>query len=441
MPWAAALAAEIAARCAGATPVEDPALSALMRGKDGGDTAAVARAVLRSTWDPWPEVLIADGPGARERLAEKAPCGASHYGFAEDRRRASAVFVRRLARLKHGVREGSLILDGDVDEGYFAPRLYVTTPAGRPRHLALAPIGARGFRGEVRLDAPGRWLVEVMADGPAGPVVASLGELFSGVEPPRAPPAAPPEPDPADPEAEVAARINALRGASGLARLARDETLDAAARGHADDMAREGRAAHVLSGNRTVAARLEAADYPFAVERENVGEADTALAAHAAVFKSPAHHLNLLTDDVDRIGVGLARRDGRVYLAEVLARKRSIPGNSDEIVFTEMQAERRRRGLAPLVRRKEMDAFALQAVRDAVDHDAHPEGLAERAVAALPGLRAITVQSFVTTSPETAAARVRAEPQFSAAGVGAVVASTPKRGRDKLWLIVLLGEK
>jgi hypothetical protein len=80
-------------------------------------------------------------------------------------------------------------------------------------------------------------------------------------------------------------------------------------------------------------------------------------------------------------------------------------------------------------------------VRDAAARDGHPDGLAEQAVKTLPGLRGVAVQSLVASSPEAAAEKIETTAEMAYVGIGAVVASTPKRGRDKLWLIVLLGEK
>ena len=70
----------------------------------------------------------------------------------------------------------------------------------------------------------------------------------------------------------ASAHLNAIRAQVGLAPIRRNAALDAAARGHADDMAQRGFFGHRGSGGSTVGQRATAAGYGWCTVAENIGK-------------------------------------------------------------------------------------------------------------------------------------------------------------------------
>ena len=108
--------------------------------------------------------------------------------------------------------------------------------------------------------------------------------------------------------------VNALRSENGLSPLIADANLSAAARQHAESMARRGRVSH--AGFRS---RMRRANVVFpAAENVAMGQSDGE-AAVAAWAGSAGHRRNML-GEFTRFGVARAERPGeRPYWAMVLA--------------------------------------------------------------------------------------------------------------------------
>lgn len=131
----------------------------------------------------------------------------------------------------------------------------------------------------------------------------------------------------------VLAQANALRQREGLAPLAPQPALEAAAREFADYMARTDRYAHDADGRRP-ADRAEAAGYAYCTVAENIAwqfhsagiEApDLARRLVQGWERSPPHRANLLDAGVTETGVAVARsaRTGRWYGVQMFGRPES----------------------------------------------------------------------------------------------------------------------
>lgn len=119
--------------------------------------------------------------------------------------------------------------------------------------------------------------------------------------------------------------INAQRQAKGLGRLQPSEALEAAAQGHACDMADRGYFEHQRpGGGPNLAARVRAQGYRYGRVAENIamtGAAD--VATTAKLWRdSPGHWANILMPDVAQIGMGLAVAKGRTYWVMNVGRRR-----------------------------------------------------------------------------------------------------------------------
>jgi uncharacterized protein YkwD len=207
------------------------------------------------------------------------------------------------------------------------------------RAAVLAAIaGGLLIAGIVWLGAPTR-VVPPAAPGlgvPAGPAPSPIPDPPAPPEIPVSPtPTLPPpgELAPAPPEAgdDMEGRVfeltNALRARSGLPPLARDASLEAAARAYSQDMLQRGFFAHVDPDGRGPAERVaRISGLPPAAVGENIwmwtGSSRPALQklaeqAVAAWAASPSHRENILRRGYTRLGVGAAWAAGEVRLTQL----------------------------------------------------------------------------------------------------------------------------
>jgi uncharacterized protein YkwD len=415
---------------------------------------ALARA---AAFDAGPTVFRASGRPERiaARLAAALGGGEfTHYGVGIAGRAEGARGVllasRRLVRLERFPR--------DVDPGTTAelrgrlvglsePQVYTTDPGGRVR--AHPVRGDPAFQARVAFDRPGRWVLEVLGRGPAGPQVAALLVISAGGAPLDGPARPPTGPDPEDPgaaEARVLAAVDGLRRRHGLAALEPSDRLRDAARRHSAEMRAAGVLAHVLGSGR-VDERLRRARIPFRLALENVALGPTALAAQESIEASPAHLGNLLRPEAEQIGVGIAR--GRlqpggepvVYLTEILVQR--VDDSSESRLRPEARVkealwrERQRLGRAPLLSDPLLDDLAGRAARAMLrSGDPAPGSLADEALAL--GRGNAGADAFVAASPDDAARSTNLpQPGYRRVGVGVAIGDSPRFGSGLLWIAVV----
>jgi uncharacterized protein YkwD len=117
-------------------------------------------------------------------------------------------------------------------------------------------------------------------------------------------------------ERQLFAAANQARRAQGLPALRWDEALATAARRHALQMAKHGAAQHVFAGEATLPSRATQAGCHFYSLSENVVQGASVEAVYNEFLRSPNHRANLLDADIDSIGVGVAERDGQLFVVE-----------------------------------------------------------------------------------------------------------------------------
>ncbi len=116
------------------------------------------------------------------------------------------------------------------------------------------------------------------------------------------------------PESEqIFALANEARAKAGVGRLQWDPALAAAALYHCQRMAAEGPIAHRYGGEADVSGRAAKAGAHFSVIEENVAVGPSADAIHAEWMQSPGHRSNLLSPDVDHVGVAVVAARGELY--------------------------------------------------------------------------------------------------------------------------------
>jgi hypothetical protein len=112
---------------------------------------------------------------------------------------------------------------------------------------------------------------------------------------------------------QIFALANQARAQAGVGRLEWDPALAAAALQHCLRMATEGPIAHRYGGEPDLSARAAQAGARFSVIEENVAVGPSAGAIHEEWMQSPGHRANLLSSDVDRVGVAVVAARGALY--------------------------------------------------------------------------------------------------------------------------------
>ena len=121
---------------------------------------------------------------------------------------------------------------------------------------------------------------------------------------------------------QIFALANQARAQAGVGRLQWDPALAAAALQHCQRMAAEGPIAHRYGGEADVSGRAAQAGAHFSVIEENVAVGPSADAIHEEWMQSPGHRANLLSPDVDHVGVAVVAARGVLYAVADYSRGR-----------------------------------------------------------------------------------------------------------------------
>ena len=112
---------------------------------------------------------------------------------------------------------------------------------------------------------------------------------------------------------QIFALANQARAQAGVGRLEWDAALAQAALAHCRRMAVEGPIAHRYGGEADVGERAEQAGAHFSVIEENVAVGPSAAQIHEEWMHSPGHRANLLSAEVDRVGIAVVEAHGVLY--------------------------------------------------------------------------------------------------------------------------------
>lgn len=112
---------------------------------------------------------------------------------------------------------------------------------------------------------------------------------------------------------QLFALANQARAQNGADRLRWDPALAAAALYHCRRMVAEGPIAHRYGGEPDLSARAGQAGAHFSVIEENVAVGPSADEIHNQWMHSPGHRSNLLSPEVDRVGIAVVASRGVLY--------------------------------------------------------------------------------------------------------------------------------
>ena len=114
-------------------------------------------------------------------------------------------------------------------------------------------------------------------------------------------------------EKQIVDLANHARAEAGVQPLKWDSELAAAARAHAQRMAREGPISHRYGGEADLPERAATAGARFSLIEENIAIGPAPSQIHSGWMHSPGHRDNLLNPKIDRIGVALVSANGVLY--------------------------------------------------------------------------------------------------------------------------------
>jgi uncharacterized protein YkwD len=114
---------------------------------------------------------------------------------------------------------------------------------------------------------------------------------------------------------------NRERAAAGLLALKWDDALAAAARRHAQLMARENVLSHQLPGEPPLDQRAAQAGAKYAMVAENVAVGPGPEEIHDGWMHSPGHRRNILNGELTAIGIGTARGSGGLFATQDFTRE------------------------------------------------------------------------------------------------------------------------
>jgi hypothetical protein len=109
---------------------------------------------------------------------------------------------------------------------------------------------------------------------------------------------------------QLFALANQARAAQGLGTLKWDQALAAAALQHCLRMAAEGPIAHRYGGEPDLTARASQAGAHFSLIEENIAVGSNPASIHQGWMDSPDHRANLLSPDVDHVGIAVVAANG-----------------------------------------------------------------------------------------------------------------------------------
>jgi hypothetical protein len=214
---------------------------------------------------------------------------------------------------------GSAIhLRGEVDERFALAHVFLTKPDGTVEERKMS---SRKLDYSSALSTPGRYRLEVMGDGPMGPVVISNVPLFVGVREPPLAELAGKTSSPVEAEARMLELLNQTRVAARLRPVQADAELRKVALGHSQDMADHQFVGHVSPSTGTPQDRLVRSGLVIAEAAENIAHAPNPEAAHNGLMESPAHRSAMLGPSYTHVGIAAVEHNEGLIVTMLFGRR------------------------------------------------------------------------------------------------------------------------
>ncbi len=243
---------------------------------------------------------------------------------------------------RHLAASDSLTLHGEIGPRYRFAHLYLTDPDGK---VEERKTDTRQVDAKYAFSAPGKYQLEVMGDGPTGPVIVLNVPLYVGVDEAPITTSSGHVTSPAEGERRMFELLNQSRATAGVHALQPDDELRAIALAHSEDMAEHHFFGHVSPTTGTTEDREKRSGVVVALFGENVAEADSAENAHDGLMQSPGHRANMLRPGFTHVGIAAVKTDeGQLAFTLIFGRRvepAQLPNASQiEAAFLNLRAKK-----------------------------------------------------------------------------------------------------
>lgn len=193
---------------------------------------------------------------------------------------------------------------GRVGDRYQTANVYLTKPDGTVDQL---PVAGTTIDASFPLTTLGQYRIEVMGDGPTGPVIVANLPLYVGVAEPTIRENVGTVVDPDVAEMRMLELLNEARKTAGAGPLAADSALRQVAAGHTEDMVDHGFFGHVSPSHGTPQDRVTRSGLLVSLLGENIAAASTPEDAHTGLMESPGHRANMLNPLFTHVGIAAGK--------------------------------------------------------------------------------------------------------------------------------------
>ena len=208
-----------------------------------------------------------------------------------------------------------------LGENYSKPLVKMTTPAGEVKEQTVK-FSAGVYKAEIPFRKQGKYIVEILANGPYGIEVANVLPVYVQVQKEK-------ElihrryysrdMDAKGLEKAMFELINRDRAGGNLKPLQFSSHLCKAARIHSSDMAESGKVVHDLPGCRNMNERLQDARLKVFKQGENIASGVNIEEAQENLMGSPGHRQIILDPDFSHVGVGIVEQKSLLYITQNFA--------------------------------------------------------------------------------------------------------------------------
>lgn len=237
------------------------------------------------------------------------------------------VYVKRIAFLdKFPISiphtPSSNILGWELNTPYSNPVVKMITPKGKVKDLNIKKIGKKRYKTKVMFLERGKYIIEILAQGPYGLEIAHLMPVF--VEIPReeamiSKKEAYSNKNEKDLEKAMFELINYSRAKYNKEPLLFSPPLSEVARIHSHNMAEFGKVVHDLPGCKDLSKRLKEANLKVLKQGENVASGSNIKEVHQKLMSSPGHRQTILDSDFTHVGIGIVREEDLLYITQDFA--------------------------------------------------------------------------------------------------------------------------
>ncbi len=242
---------------------------------------------------------------------------------------ATIIYIERIASVekfpiylpRSGLAE---TLRWSIDKSYSSSTVEITTSSGKSLRLPVHRFLGRFYRAEIPFEREGKYVVEILADGPYGPEVAQIMPVYVGRR--RESVSADSKSEQLKThksesmERELFVLINKTRRKYEIKPLRLNGRLCAIARIHSHNMARAGKAVHNLPGFPDLVQRIKSANLNVLMEGENVAFDSSVARAHKGLMGSPGHRYIIIDPDFTDVGISIVRKGRLLFITEDFAK-------------------------------------------------------------------------------------------------------------------------